>query len=546
MLEDLRRWRAGLPVRAVGDGVAYRARRFVGRNRLAVLVSGAALVVAAAFVIATGVRLAEQERAARTQAERAGAVAAFLADLFRAGDPLRRGGPEPRVRDLLDRGAERLDRELRASPEVRDSMRLVLGQAYLGLGDTVAARPLLEQALAGRRERHGADHPDLAEVWLGLAEAARIERRHDDAETALANALRLVREVELTTRVGVERARLARDRGRHEEALALIAAARESLLGGASSSLVYEVDAVEGSIYFDQGRHREAAERLERAADAARGDAAMEAQLATALGLLAGSELYLGRPMRARDALTEAVALWDHTVGSHHPEALLARANLAGVYAEIGEPERAIELAEEVEGAAATVGDRVALARAEVAGGLARLAQSDASGKGQADAIAAVAHGGALLASRFGSAATARIWADLGDQLWQAGARADGLSWWHRAWQAADWPAGDTRRIDLGWREVRVRLEAGDEAGAGELLTRLETESGAVILEGTLAWAQLLMIRAELERQRGRATSEALLNQLESAIAGMDRIDPRGAAMAAGDLAALHELGAAR
>src|SRR5690606_19740453 len=107
MLDDVQRWRMGLPVRAVGDRLGYRLRRFVGRHRLAVLTSAAALVVAATFVVATGIRLAEQERAARVQAERAGAVAAFMADLFRAGDPLRRGGPEPRVRDLLDRGAER-------------------------------------------------------------------------------------------------------------------------------------------------------------------------------------------------------------------------------------------------------------------------------------------------------------------------------------------------------------------------------------------------------------------------------------------------------
>lgn len=546
MLDDIRRWRLGLPVRAVGDGLAYRAGRFFGRHRLAVLTSAAALMVAAAFVVATGLQLAEQERAARIEAERAGAVARFLADLFRAGDPLRRGGPEPRVRELLDRGAERLERELGASPEVRDSMRLVLGQAYLGLGETTAARPLLEQALTSRREQLGADDPALAEVWLGLAEVARIERRHDDAQAALESALRLVRDADLETRLGVERARLARDRGQHQEALELIAAVREGLQPGAASSLVYQVEAVEGSVYFDQGRHLDAARHLQRATDAARGEAAMEAQLATALGLLAGSELYLGRPVRARDALEEAVGLWDHTVGPQHPEALLARANLAAVYAEIGQSDRALELAARVESGAVEVGDRVALARAEVARGMAQLAQPGLAQGDRDAAVAAVTHGGAVLASRFGSAAVARIWADLGDQLWQAGEEEDALRWWHRAWQAADWPAGDTRRVDLGWREVRARLGLGDRPGAEQLLTQLEAEATGVVLEGTLAHTQVLVIRATLDRESGQALPADLSKRLAEGLEAVRRVDPRGAAMTSRHLVALGEVAAAR
>src|SRR5215468_1136472 len=74
LADDLRRWLDHEPVRARGDSVAYRLRKFVRRNRVAVAATG---LVLSALVVATGVTSMEmfearrQRDEARLQAKRA-------------------------------------------------------------------------------------------------------------------------------------------------------------------------------------------------------------------------------------------------------------------------------------------------------------------------------------------------------------------------------------------------------------------------------------------------------------------------------------------
>ena len=69
-------------------------------------------------------------------------------DLFRSADPFAGAGPRTTVREVLDSGSARIDRDLRQQPEVRAELLRVMGLSYLNLGLTSEARGLLERAIS--------------------------------------------------------------------------------------------------------------------------------------------------------------------------------------------------------------------------------------------------------------------------------------------------------------------------------------------------------------------------------------------------------------
>src|SRR5262249_48122279 len=123
---DLRRYLTFRPVEARPDSRGYRLRKFVMRHRLGVAASG---LVAAAVFVALAVSL-YQTAAARREATPPAAAPAFLPSLVWQIDPDRYVGSAPTVRDLLERGSERLDRELGQQPELRADMQALLGQVF--------------------------------------------------------------------------------------------------------------------------------------------------------------------------------------------------------------------------------------------------------------------------------------------------------------------------------------------------------------------------------------------------------------------------------
>jgi serine/threonine protein kinase/tetratricopeptide (TPR) repeat protein len=155
--EDLRRFLVQLPIAARPDTVGYRAGRFVRRHRVAVTATG----VAAAMVVAFGVQatisarravverdraLAAEERS-RVEAATADRVAIFLVDLFRTADPEEARGRDLTVRQVLDRGADRIDRDLAEESEVRARMLLALGTVFANLGEFNRADELTAEAV---------------------------------------------------------------------------------------------------------------------------------------------------------------------------------------------------------------------------------------------------------------------------------------------------------------------------------------------------------------------------------------------------------------
>jgi eukaryotic-like serine/threonine-protein kinase len=120
-LDDLRRWRAGLPVRARPDTALYRLGRFARRHRAAVTVGVAVLLVVAGL----GARLWRQTQRAlaaeaagalertRTQAEaaRARRLLEFVSQTFEAAAPDNARGKPLSASELLTDARRRLDQD---------------------------------------------------------------------------------------------------------------------------------------------------------------------------------------------------------------------------------------------------------------------------------------------------------------------------------------------------------------------------------------------------------------------------------------------------
>jgi serine/threonine-protein kinase len=170
--DDIERYLGGRPVHARPADWSSRARKFVGRNRLAVAASAAMIV---ALLGGAGVAV-WQARVARAEQRRAEAVKDFIASIFNDVDPNLRGRDRPLTAlDVLDLARERLDRELGDQPEARIELRRILGDSLLGVTAYDKGAEVLRAATAESERVYGPDAPDTVESRLLLAAALQYD-----------------------------------------------------------------------------------------------------------------------------------------------------------------------------------------------------------------------------------------------------------------------------------------------------------------------------------------------------------------------------------
>ncbi len=175
--DDLQRYLHGHPVRAQPESIVYLARKFIGRNRLAVVSVGGVLV---AVFFGAGLALwqagvaRDQARLARHQEDRALAVQDFLLGLFRANadaqpDPV--SARETTARQLLDLGAARVREQLKHSPAVQDAVLGTLADLYADVGLDQEAADLSAESVVVRERLYGPDDPRVAAALLDYAKS---------------------------------------------------------------------------------------------------------------------------------------------------------------------------------------------------------------------------------------------------------------------------------------------------------------------------------------------------------------------------------------
>lgn len=348
--EDIRRNLLGLPVLARPDSLAYRASRFAGRHRLAFGAGVAAAVVFLSSATYFTIRLADERDLARVEAARADQVATFLQGLFEVSDPDQSKGETVTARELLDLGAERIQRELTSEPEVRSSMMRVIGEVYQGLGLFDRARPLLTQALEDQRRIYGDDHREVAASESALGVLLQDVGEVEDAEALFRQSL-------------ATRQRLGGDRDPDvSETMALLAYLLETRGDMVSAeAMAREVLAINQEL-FPAGGPRVAAAQANLAGMLRRQEQFDEAEPLLREALAAQRRIYgdndltvastarnLASLLRDRGALDEAATLYEEAIatrrrilGDVHPEVAVALNSYAMLLDLTGDSDRAI------------------------------------------------------------------------------------------------------------------------------------------------------------------------------------------------------------
>src|SRR5262245_34928297 len=141
-------------------------------------VAGLVFTSVLAFTAIVARSEAEEQRArAQAEAETAKQTATFMVDLFRVSDPSEERGNTVTAREILDKGAARIDRELATQPAIQATMMQTMGSVYTGLGLYDPAVSLLESALEKRKAVYGEQHLEVAAVLerLGTVHKHRAE-----------------------------------------------------------------------------------------------------------------------------------------------------------------------------------------------------------------------------------------------------------------------------------------------------------------------------------------------------------------------------------
>ena len=348
--QDMQRWLDGKPVEARPDGLSYRIVKFAQRHRLQV---AAGAVVAIALLVGTSVAVWQAREArlaanlARTEAATARAVQGFIESVFNANssnqvDP--KAARATTARELLDRGADRIDKELAAAPEAQ--MRL-----YDLTAEMYSSMALNERSLSLQRRSF-----ELATRLHGKT-----------SESALSAAAKIGETLE--------------ELGRRDEALAILLQADSAAAARGSAAdrdiARMRIDRTLAHVYFTSDLPK-GLERSRRAAAIARALGPSREGI-DSLYALGESARKSGHLQEAQQALVDAIAWIDRqppgTVGAL-PAVL---ATLGDVQDELGQTEaagqslkRAVAIAERVSDPFSVHGVRLKLAGYQYSNGLLR------------------------------------------------------------------------------------------------------------------------------------------------------------------------------
>ena len=182
---DVKAYLEGYPLQARTATWSYRTSTFVRRHKAGVAAAVLFALALAGFGGGMGV-LAKRAERQRQTAER---ERQFMADMFRAAAPEVARGETITARDLLDRGAQRIDRELSGEPKVRASLQETIAEAYRELGLIDESEKLARQLVQLDGKTFGAASPETLRAVELLAELYRDQGHYAEAEPLLSRVL---------------------------------------------------------------------------------------------------------------------------------------------------------------------------------------------------------------------------------------------------------------------------------------------------------------------------------------------------------------------
>ncbi len=340
---DIERHLNNEPVTAAPPGTLYRVRKFVRRHRvgLAVAVTFVLLLVSGVVVSAwEAVRAKRAERLQATETAKREQVATFLTVMLKGvGPSVAQGRDTNMLREILDKTAERVGKDLKDQPEVEAELRNTLGNVYRELGDYPKAGEMIRQALTLRKAVFGEKHSRVADSLNDLGALLLDQGKSAEAEAMFRQALAIRRELlgngsrEAAASLDalgvalVSQGRLTEAETSHREALALF----KKLFGDEHLDVATSMHNLAKVLLMEQRRSE--AEILLRQVVALRRKLLGNAHplLATSLGNL-GSILWdEGNLSEAERYYRETLAMQRKLMGDEHPDVATSLHNLARV-----------------------------------------------------------------------------------------------------------------------------------------------------------------------------------------------------------------------
>jgi len=355
---DVRRERAERERREREE--AERAREALDRmrRRRKVLASVAAGLAAVAVVLGyQRMRIAEEAHRAEESARRAAsqarttrAVLDYVLGLFDAADPEVARGRDITARELVERGADRIQKELADQPEVRARVMEALGAVLFRLGAYDRAETMWNGSLSIRRSLGLGEDPSLARNLLDLASVRLAGGRLDEAETLLQHALELARDRDPGTVAAVEAnlGSIAFYRGNAGRAAELWNEAIGALEASGTRDGPEMVRLLNNLAQADRelGRLNEAGGHLRRALDLLGGEGSDHPEAARVLSSLGDVARLEGRLDEAERLYRHALAIREKVLPEGHPLLAAGMVKLARVLSEEGSGEEALAMAD--------------------------------------------------------------------------------------------------------------------------------------------------------------------------------------------------------
>jgi tetratricopeptide (TPR) repeat protein len=311
---DVERYLDDEPVQACPPSTTYRLKKFVRRHKVA-LAFTALLLAGLGYLTYSNAAIRRERDAKAMVSARAKAVSDMLHEMLVSPAPGGRlKGSQYTVREMLDDYAAGLGGQLADQPETEAEIRLTIGRTYFFLGAHDRAEPHLKRAIELRRMLDGPKEESLALSLLSYGHNLTEQRRYDEAEPPLREALEIYRQrgvrgqLPLHTLAVLQHALASA--GRHTEAERVIQQAWTEMQHYDELPPEFAVNPVTDVIYIcigfadyfaRSGKHEEAAEFLRRATHAEQRLRTHE-QWMSALQYLAKARLRLGDQTGYREA----------------------------------------------------------------------------------------------------------------------------------------------------------------------------------------------------------------------------------------------------
>ncbi|MEJ2494039.1 MAG: serine/threonine-protein kinase [Ignavibacteriaceae bacterium] len=176
------------PVWARQSTIRYRTGKFISRHKISVISAALLFLIVTLLTTFYMIQLRKERDKAELESQKAKEVAGFLKDIFKLSDPYEARGDTITVRELLEKGSQKIHRELSDQPDVKATMLDIMGQVYLNLGLYDKSEALLKEALDIRRKINS-DDVDLGKSLNSVGQLYLTKGEYDKAEPILKEAL---------------------------------------------------------------------------------------------------------------------------------------------------------------------------------------------------------------------------------------------------------------------------------------------------------------------------------------------------------------------